>query len=544
MLKIIRYIFRHIGVVVNELKFIAGIWVPFNSEDVDKAILEFITINKPYWTEQYCIKPGILIEGHLSNYGPNYLLRTAIAARAIQEKTGLDIDVVFSGYSHQWVSPKKVYQSFGIYKWVHLSNIFFISNFFHLVLSYILAFWYKFSLATPEDILKITFNSIKVGDLIYDDVIRITKKRTIERIDNEVTKCIAKSLFYYFQYRLLFNKSPYRYYVSTHTAYSQYGLLCRVALAHGVKVIETSDIQMSLYDRMANDQLPTYNGGIKNSILMAINNNQIDLDQLRVEAKKSLHQRLDSKISQMDAKKAYCGMVYTKSELRRKLNLKHEHKIVFVLAHVFTDSPHISSGMLYADYYQWLLSTLQICAKSLGVSWVIKPHPSSSLYGEDGLVEKMVDDLNSSNVFLCPADLNTKSLSVCADALVTVHGTAGLEFSCLGIPVVLAGKPSYSGFGFTIEPANKADYEKTLLESLDISPLTESQINKALEVYALWNNQFDWHNPIITSEVQANVWGSDVPRDIAKAYRLITNNLRANDPRKLKLWEFVQGIVE
>ena len=78
----------------------------------------------------------------------------------------------------------------------------------------------------------------------------------------------------------------------------------------------------------------------------------------------------------------------------------------------------------------------------------------------------------------------------------------------------------------------------------NVTALTDKQINKALEVYAIWNEQFDWHNPIITSEVQANVWGSDIPRDLEEAYRLLTENLLVNDPRKLKLWLFAQDAVK
>jgi|APSaa5957512535_1039671.scaffolds.fasta_scaffold03665_9 hypothetical protein len=529
---------------IKEVAYVLGLWSPTHSKELLDSISNFITVNKPYWPECSCSKKGVLVEGHLSAYGPNYLVRTAIAARAIQEKTGLDIEVVFNGFSHQWDYSKNVYQSFGIHKWIYLSSHYILVNFVLYFFSRVLAVWYKLSLKNPEDILKITFNSIKVGDLIYDDVLRETKSNTIDCIDSKVTKCISKSLYFYFQYKLLFYRRSYSYYISTHTAYSEYGLLCRVALMYDIKVIETSDIQMSLYSEISNNNLPTYHDGIKNSILDVFDNSQVDLDRLCLEAKESLHQRLDSKISQIDAQKAYRGKVYTKKELKHALGIRNEKKIAFVLAHIFKDAPHLSSSMLHADYYQWLFTTLEICSRSTDLNWVVKPHPSSILYDECGLIEKMVDKLNSANVFICPDDLNTKSLSVCADTLITVHGTAGLEYSCLGIPVVLAGKPFYSEFGFTIEPDSKANYEKALLNLNNVTALTDKQINKALEVYAIWNEQFDWHNPIITSEVQANVWGSDIPRDLEEAYRLLTENLLVNDPRKLKLWLFAQDAVK
>ena len=100
---------------IKEVAYVLGLWSPTHSKELLDSISNFITVNKPYWPECSCSKKGVLVEGHLSSYGPNYLVRTAIAALAIQEKTGLDIEVVFNGFSHQWDYSKNVYQSFGIH---------------------------------------------------------------------------------------------------------------------------------------------------------------------------------------------------------------------------------------------------------------------------------------------------------------------------------------------------------------------------------------------------------------------------------------------
>jgi hypothetical protein len=199
--------------------------------------------------------------------------------------------------------------------------------------------------------------------------------------------------------------------------------------------------------------------------------------------------------------------------------------------------------MLHVDYYKWLEETLNCCAEAKNTTWIVKPHPSCALYGEEDKVNELVYELAASNVFMCPADLNTRSLADCADFILTVHGTAGLEYSCLGIPTILAGQPFYSGFGFTYEPKSKEEYSKCIKDAATFPRLTAQQIAQALQVFEVWDRQFDWKNPIITSEVQAYVWGSGVSRDIAKAYQIITNNLKTNDLRDLKLWGFVKSIV-
>jgi len=539
----LRNLTRLAKTLVREAQFSCGLWRPPLAPALESAIADFVRANRPYWGTTRASSPGILVEGHLSEYGPNYLLRTAVAAKAVQERTGLDIDVAFNGPSFQWQTAKTVYKSFRISSFIYLDRHGLLRNLAYRILCKLAALRISAELRRPEDILKLEYDGIRVGDLIYDDVLKLSGRRTIECIDDDVRLAVARSYYYYLQYRALFRERRYAYYISTHTAYSQYGLLCRMALSRGVKVIETTDIQMAYYESITRDSLPTYHDGIRNLIVSELAAPAITMSKLRESAQAALQRRLDAQVNQIDAEKAYRGKIYSRSQLCEALGLEPGRKIAFVLAHVFSDAPHLSSGMLHADYYQWLQATLRICARVAGVHWVVKPHPSASLYGEEGMVEQMARDAGARNVVVCPPDLNTRSLCECADALVTVHGTAGLEFACLGIPTVLAGRPFYRGFGFTIEPATQEEYGLALARLATAAPLPEEQKQRALEVYAIWDRQFDWNNPIITTDVLANVWGSGRPRDLEKAYRLITDNLRVSDPRQLKLWKFAQSVA-
>jgi hypothetical protein len=113
----------------------------------------------------------------------------------------------------------------------------------------------------------------------------------------------------------------------------------------------------------------------------------------------------------------------------------------------------------------------------------------------------------------------------------------------LGVPAVLAGRSFYAGFGFTTDPQTLAQYEQILLNIGEIPDLTHEQISKALEVYALWNDQFDWTNPIVSSDVLACIWGSGRERDLVCAFELMSSNLENSDPRSLKLWKYSQASV-
>jgi hypothetical protein len=530
--------------VARDVLYRLRMWSPDLADNLKDSLERFAAANADHWPPQEVTEVGILVEGHLSQYGPNYAFRVALAARALQEKLKLGIEVVHNGYSYQWTAAREFYQSFGIDRAVYLGTAFLPRNIMYFLWARLVAYWHRTRLKSGEDILGICVDGIRIGDLIYDDIIRGANQKTVEDLDGRVTRAIAYSIFYYLQYRHLLRSRNYAYYIATHTSYSEYGLLCRTALARGVKVIETTDIHMSFFEQISNDQLPTYHEGVRNVIKSAMPIEAPLRAEMRARALHALGDRMNSRVDQIDVKNAYSGRVYDRQSLSDVLTIDPEKAIVFVPGHVFSDAPHLSTGMLHADYYRWLVSTLDIAVRSEGIAWIIKPHPSSEIYGEVGMVEEMVARLESDHVLLCPPDLNVKSIQLCADALVTVHGTAGLEFACLGVPVVLAGRPFYAGWGFTIEPGSVAEYEETLLALDRVGPLTDSQIERALEVYAIWSEQFDWNNPIITSDVLANVWGNGVPRDLDKAYAIMTDNLGGADPRELKLWRFAQSVAQ
>lgn len=528
--------------LMREIAFLLGILPPISAEH-DEVIKSFIETNSKYWGKINEGGQNILIEGHLAEYGPNYLFRTAVAAKSIQEAVGTaNIIVVVNGFSHEWQSARKAYASFGISRWVFLGSRFSLISLPILICATFLAGFKFIRIKSPSGLLYINLGGIRVGDLIYDEVLRSTKQPTIRNIDYKVFKAILRSCYFYYQYQILFKLSTYDYYVATHTAYPQYGLLCRVALQHGTKVIETTDIQMSVYDTISDTILPTYHQGIHDAIYNHIQHGP-DLDDWNnSSALSALKRRLDSNIQQIDAQKAYSGMVYGLSDLRSKLNISTNHRIGFILAHVFCDSPHLSTSMLFTDYYTWLVNTISFCADSAGISWIIKPHPSCSLYDEEGMVEDVVFRAGATNVHVCPTDFNTSSLRQCADVIVTVHGTAGLEYSCFGIPTILAGTPFYAGFGFTIEPQTVESYAMEIRRSGTLQRLNRDQLNMALRVFEAWEKQFDWENMIITPEVLAYVWGNGVDRDVSKAYRALTRNIEFNNPRDMKLWKFARSV--
>jgi hypothetical protein len=153
------------------------------------------------------------------------------------------------------------------------------------------------------------------------------------------------------------------------------------------------------------------------------------------------------------------------------------------MLHVFNDYPHSHFGeMLFRDYYDWFVQTLNFSKTISGVNWIFKEHPTAALYPtvDISLPDHFVD-CPEHIVFLgAGASFNSESLTYIADTVVTVCGTAGVEFAAAkAIPVVLAGKTLYSGLGFTVEPKTQLEYFDTLANIDKIGKLTPEQVNAA-----------------------------------------------------------------
>ncbi len=61
------------------------------------------------------------------------------------------------------------------------------------------------------------------------------------------------------------------------------------------------------------------------------------------------------------------------------------------------------------------------------------------------------------------------------DYCLTVRGTAGIEAARLGVPVLTAGPARYSGLGFTIDSASRAEYLARVARIQDTPPLSDEQ---------------------------------------------------------------------
>ena len=104
------------------------------------------------------------------------------------------------------------------------------------------------------------------------------------------------------------------------------------------------------------------------------------------------------------------------------------------------------------------------------------------MYGEKGVVEKLVKSINYKNIILCPKNTSTVDIINQCDVVITGRGTIALEAACCGKYTINAGPSIYSGFNFSLDPKNKYEYFRSIKNIKNHKTLNKNKINLAKSI--------------------------------------------------------------
>jgi hypothetical protein len=323
-----------------------------------------------------------------------------------------------------------------------------------------------------SDIETMEYKDILIGDLIYDEYIRWNKYVYTITKDRKLQKYIRKALLLIDCYEKIFTNNTIQYLVLVDKCYLNHGLLYRSALKYKIKIFTYRTISKEITEKNWNKH-PYCPNKTMQEIKQEIKN-----INYQKKVKEYLEKRFAANVLGLDIAPAYANKkIYTRDELIKLLKLDNRKKNAVIMCHAFSDFPHIDKG-LYCDYYVWLNELLELIRDNKKVNWLIKPHPTSYFYDEEGEVEKIIEHKKICNVKIIPKNFSTESIKNIADVLLSVRGTAGLEFGTFGIPIINAGKGSYSGYNICYEPINIDEYQELLKKIETIPKLNDEQIDK------------------------------------------------------------------
>jgi hypothetical protein len=400
-------------------------------------------------------------------------------ARAISDEKGIEPIFLFRGRSRRRDIEKAVLASFGFDKYIFLAQAT-IANAFLALRALLHASWHFLTHRSGDSLLQMKFSDLLVGDLIYDEVIRFTPDRyTIDRVTPSMFLYFFKASYWYLFLQRIFAKYDIEVVYCRLLVFSDGGIMGRLGAKHGAHVLI-----------VRGNLIKNYRGRDIQEGQYAPRPEFIRKLSTDVETKAAietyLKKRVYGDLTEVDAARAYKDKVNVDyPSLTAKLGLSSDRPCAILYCHAFSDGSHHTPAdrMLYRDYYTWAFQTLRLMAELDNVNWFVKPHPLSAKYGEEGLVEKMVEDLlrvhPRSRVRILPHEVNPISFIDRIQAIITVTGKAALEYGPLGIPSIVAGQASYHGYGFSIAPKTIQEYREQLGRVHELPRLTAEQRENA-----------------------------------------------------------------
>lgn len=373
-------------------------------------------------------------------------------------------------------------------------------NFLELTIAFFSAIGQLAKILLNKNILSVKYDGVKYGDIVYDVYLNRKQLGTIKKIDFTTFEIILKIIKRHLLAIKTLKLNNISAVLVSHRIGIVSGVLLRAALKYGCEVYSLAGMHRAtlvkttdLKDMIKYEYAPT-----KEDIEKITSLPQEKFDKL-YDFVRDFHIygncSMDAKFAFSDDKHFYKD----KNEFSKDYNLDPNKKNIFVMLHAFTDFPHSHfKWMIFNDYADWFLKTLDFAKKDKNVNWIFKQHPADKFYPiKDIKFEELFKNPPDNIVFLDVENkLDTRSLVNISDAIITCLGSAGFEIPAFGgIPSITAADNHYYGFSFSFNPKTKKEYFEVLnnLKNIEKLPLEDQKIAKAVYMFIYYFCMVDFN---------------------------------------------------
>jgi len=335
------------------------------------------------------------------------------------------------------------------------------------------------SIITGDDLVRLKEMNLPIGMHIYDDILRRYNLSTVDRLSFKQKLFVMLSIsFFYAMYNFISSQNFFFAIIPDNTYRD--GLIFEIIKAKEIPSISGIDINgISMHKYESNIDYQYHCRTPDNELINTI----LGKEQVNLLIENYIELRTKGEEKQHDVMRAYSKnkIMINREILIREHNLDPNKPLIAVMAHIFCDAPHGYPQLLFKDYEDWLCETCEALVKNCNVEFFVKEHPSVSLYNEEGVIERILGRLGLLNKLL-KKNINTRSLFTVVDAVITCGGTAGMEFPCFGVPVLLAAKPAYAYFSYVVSPDTKQGYLNEIKKIHEYKKLSNDEVKKAKAV--------------------------------------------------------------
>jgi len=339
----------------------------------------------------------------------------------------------------------------------------------------------------PDDILQWTLPGGVDPAIVYDGVLKRQRLAAVDVTRSDFPRLVHAALAAIERGQRLLDKYRFDLLVVSHPFNFMPGTLAWQALQRGIQAVlpfglfgglrftrfyEPTDL-LRFYDRPSRAEIE--------GLTLA------RTEALAAVGREYLRGRLSGAASDLASQYAFQrnrGGI-DRDEICRRFGWDPAKPIVGFYASNWYDWPHQLGMTQFRDFLDWTEASYRAACANTAVNWLFKPHPAEDWFGGVALANIFAGFHRADHVALAEKCWNNAEVMHCLDALVTYHGTAGVEFAAQGKPVLVPDRGKYDDCGFVIVADNRTHYLDLLSRDwwrgMDVQA-----VRRRAEIFAGW----------------------------------------------------------
>jgi hypothetical protein len=314
-----------------------------------------------------------------------------------------------------------------------------------------------------EDFLALRLPGEVPASRLYDTILKRQRRECIDQKHPQLFNNIHDFVQSCLNAQDILNNKNFKALVLSHTVSTYHAALAWIGLKMGIPVYITDNLAGSIRYSYLRD-IGDYYSPIDSPDLFFRDNLGASIRKELVDyGKRVLKQRFSGNVTDLSGRLSFGRnkKVFTKKELCEYFKFDPAKPIVCIMMCNWFDLPHTFGMANFQNIADWILFTIQTISSATEANWLIKSHPAEHRYGGPSVEEKVGELPRHIRVF--PEEAHATTIIQAIDAIVTPHGTAGIEYAAMGKSVLLADKSFYSNWGFCQVPTSREDYARRLL---------------------------------------------------------------------------------
>jgi hypothetical protein len=342
-------------------------------------------------------------------------------------------------------------------------------------------------LQKPEDILAWSLPYGVSPTILYDGILKRQRLAAVDILHPKFESHVAEGLRAIEQSRYLLDKHKPDLVVVSHPFNFSWGSLAWQSISRGIPVVvlwaifgtlrfsrlDSHESLFRFYDRPSGEDIDALSPA-KAQALGAVGRTYLEgrfggrADDLQaVYAFNRATQRVD------------------REKLCQRFGWDINKPIVGFYASNWYDWPHQLGMNQFRDFLDWTEATVAVAHRYDRVNWLLKPHPCEDWFGGIGLAEIASELGAPAHVAVSDKSWSNAEVMQAIDALVTYHGTAGIEFASMGKPVLIPDRGKYDDCGFAKIAISREHY-LDLLASEWWTDIDLTETRRRAEIFSGW----------------------------------------------------------